>query len=138
MPRGMISLTNPWPTFTNRHNADCRRTSRHGPPVLLIQRESVITAVTSYPPRLPHFPCIHPVTASEAARIMRQNVVDLLTVLVVDDFADARLTLKRLLETRAYRVLEATNGQEAVELAQRRCPDLILLDLNMPKMDGLE
>jgi two-component system, cell cycle response regulator DivK len=69
---------------------------------------------------------------------MKQNATGLLTVLVVDDFADARLTLKHLLQTRAYRVLEATNGQEAVELVQRTCPDLILLDLNMPKMDGLE
>ena len=69
---------------------------------------------------------------------MRQNIIGLLTILVVDDFADARLTLKHLLEARAYRVLEATNGEEAVELVQRRCPDLILMDLNMPKMDGLE
>ena len=69
---------------------------------------------------------------------MRQNVIGLLTILVVDDFADARLTLKHLLEARAYRVLEATNGEEAVALVQRKCPDLILMDLNMPKMDGLE
>jgi CheY-like chemotaxis protein len=69
---------------------------------------------------------------------MRQNGMALLTVLVVDDFDDARLTLRRLLERRDYRVLEATNGQEAVELVRQRCPDLILLDLNMPQMDGLE
>jgi CheY-like chemotaxis protein len=41
------------------------------------------------------------------------NATGLLTVLVVDDYDDARLTLKRLLETRAYQVLEATNGREA-------------------------
>jgi CheY-like chemotaxis protein len=69
---------------------------------------------------------------------MRQNGTTLLTVLVVDDFDDARLTLRRMLERRDYRVEEARNGQEAVELVRRSCPDLILLDLNMPQMDGLE
>jgi CheY-like chemotaxis protein len=69
---------------------------------------------------------------------MRQNGTSLLTVLVVDDFDDARLTLRRLLERRDYRVLEATNGKEALELVRQMCPDLILLDLNMPQMDGLE
>ncbi|MFL6209514.1 MAG: response regulator [Pyrinomonadaceae bacterium] len=69
---------------------------------------------------------------------MRQNGTALLTVLVVDDFDDARLTLRHMLERRDYRVLEATNGQEALELVRQKCPDLILLDLNMPKMDGLE
>lgn len=69
---------------------------------------------------------------------MRQNTTDLLTVLVVDDYEDARLTLKRLLESRAYRVIEATNGQEALDRVGHGCPDLILLDLNMPRMDGLE
>jgi CheY-like chemotaxis protein len=69
---------------------------------------------------------------------MRQNGTALLTVLVVDDFDDARLTLRRLLERRDYRVVEARNGQEAVELVRQSCPDLILLDLNMPQMDGLE
>ncbi|PYS92673.1 MAG: hypothetical protein DMF64_08330 [Acidobacteria bacterium] len=69
---------------------------------------------------------------------MMQKETACLTVLVVDDFDDARLTLKRLLELRDYSVLEATNGREALELVQRRCPDLILMDLNMPQMDGLE
>ena len=69
---------------------------------------------------------------------MKQNETSVLTILVVDDFYDTRLTLRRLLELRDYRVLEATNGLEAVELVRQRCPDLILLDLNMPQMDGLE
>jgi CheY-like chemotaxis protein len=69
---------------------------------------------------------------------MRQNGTTYLTILVVDDFADARLTIKRMLELRDYRVMEATNGREAVEAVRRNCPDLILLDLNMPEMDGLE
>jgi two-component system, cell cycle response regulator DivK len=69
--------------------------------------------------------------------IMTRNGTTCLTVLVVDDFADARLTLRRMLELRDYRVVEAVNGRAAVEAAKRVCPDLILMDLNMPEMDGL-
>jgi CheY-like chemotaxis protein len=69
--------------------------------------------------------------------MMARNGTTCLTVLVVDDFADARLTLKRMLEVKDYRVLEARNGREAVEAARQACPDLILMDLNMPEMDGL-
>jgi CheY-like chemotaxis protein len=60
-----------------------------------------------------------------------------LKVLVVDDYDDGRLLLKRLLESKGFRVTEATNGEEAVESVRRECPDLILMDLNMPRMDGL-
>jgi len=60
------------------------------------------------------------------------------TILVVDDFEDTRLVLRLALEARDYRVVEAANGQEAVEVARRERPDLILMDLNMPLMDGLE
>jgi two-component system cell cycle response regulator DivK len=60
------------------------------------------------------------------------------TVLVVDDSDDTRLVLRRLLEARGLRVVEAADGREAVESARRESPDLILMDLNMPVMDGLE
>jgi two-component system cell cycle response regulator DivK len=46
--------------------------------------------------------------------------------------------LRRALESLDYHVLEAADGREAVEVARRECPDLILMDLNMPLMDGLE
>ena len=59
------------------------------------------------------------------------------TVLVVDDSADTRFVLCRTLGRRGYRIVEAANGREAVEVALRECPDLILMDLNMPVMDGL-
>jgi CheY-like chemotaxis protein len=58
-------------------------------------------------------------------------------VLVVDDYDDGRLLLRRLLESKGFRVSEASNGEEAVESVRRECPDLILMDLNMPRMDGL-
>jgi two-component system, cell cycle response regulator DivK len=58
------------------------------------------------------------------------------TILVVDDSADAREVLRRTLALAGYRVIEATDGREAVEIVGRECPDLILMDLNMPVMDG--
>jgi two-component system, cell cycle response regulator DivK len=57
--------------------------------------------------------------------------------LVADDSDDSRFMLRRTLEVSGCRVMEARNGQEAVELVQKRCPDLILMDLNMPLLDGL-
>jgi CheY-like chemotaxis protein len=59
------------------------------------------------------------------------------TVLVVDDSADTRTVLRKLLEGGGCLVLEAANGQEAVESAKHQCPDLIIMDLNMPHVDGL-
>ena len=61
-----------------------------------------------------------------------------LTVLVVDDFEDTRFMLRAALEARGLRVREAADGVEALKKARRSCPDLIIMDLNMPRMDGLE
>lgn len=58
-------------------------------------------------------------------------------VLVVEDFEDNRFMMRRLLEMSGYRVLEAVNGEEAVELAQSARPQLILMDLSLPQLDGL-
>jgi len=59
------------------------------------------------------------------------------TVMVVEDFEDNRFMMRRLLEMSGYRVLEAVNGEEAVELAFRERPQLILMDLSLPQLDGL-
>lgn len=59
------------------------------------------------------------------------------TILVVDDFDDTRLLLRTFLEAKGYRVCEATNGNQAVAAAQREHPDLIIMDVNMPELDGL-
>jgi CheY-like chemotaxis protein len=59
------------------------------------------------------------------------------TVLVVEDFEDNRFMMRRLLEMSGYRVVEAVNGQEAVERAVSERPDLILMDLSLPYLDGL-
>jgi two-component system, cell cycle response regulator DivK len=59
------------------------------------------------------------------------------TILVADDSADTRAMLRNTLLSYGYRVIEAGDGREAVEVALRECPDLVLMDLNMPVMDGL-
>ncbi len=59
------------------------------------------------------------------------------TVLVVEDFEDNRFMMRRLLEMSGYRVVEAVNGQQAVELAGDESPDVILMDLSLPMLDGL-
>ena len=59
------------------------------------------------------------------------------TVMVVEDFEDNRFMMRRLLEMSGYRVLEAINGEEAVRIAEQELPDLILMDLSLPLLDGL-
>ena len=59
-------------------------------------------------------------------------------VMVVEDYDDTRLLLRQALETRGYHVLEAINGQQAVDLAEREHPDLILMDLDLPILDGID
>ena len=59
------------------------------------------------------------------------------TVLLVEDTEDNRQMMRRLLELSGYRVVEATNGKEAVEVASRVRPQIILMDLSLPLVDGL-
>src|SRR5258706_11345341 len=59
-------------------------------------------------------------------------------VLVVDDEEQNRTLLRDPLEARGYEVAEAENGVHALQLISVRPPDVILLDLMMPKMDGFE
>ncbi|MGD1991821.1 MAG: GAF domain-containing protein [Anaerolineae bacterium] len=79
--------------------------------------------------------------------ILEQDLLDALSrldrkagqhrVLVVDDSAEDRSLLRRLIESQpGYEVVEATSGQEAINLVQAVTPDIIILDLMMPQMDG--
>lgn len=58
-------------------------------------------------------------------------------VLLVEDTEDNRQMMRRLLELSGYKVVEATNGKEAVEVASRLRPRIILMDLSLPFVDGL-
>lgn len=60
------------------------------------------------------------------------------TVLVADSYEDTRFMLKYWLEAEGYGVIEAGDGQEAVELTRGQCPDLLLMSERMPVLDGFE
>ena len=60
------------------------------------------------------------------------------TILIIDDEADIRLLVKYNLEKEGYVVFDADNGEKGIELAKKHLPDLILLDVMMPVMDGIE
>ena len=59
-------------------------------------------------------------------------------ILIADDAAFMRMRSANLLKELGHMVVEASNGQEAVELFQAHQPDGVLLDITMPVMDGLE
>lgn len=60
------------------------------------------------------------------------------TILVVEDHADTRDLLRYILESYRYEVTEATDGTQAIRLAEEILPDLILMDTGLSTMDGLE
>jgi two-component system, chemotaxis family, chemotaxis protein CheY len=60
------------------------------------------------------------------------------TCLVVDDSGVTRKIARRILEAMNFQIIEAEDGAKALEACQRELPDAILLDWNMPVMDGLE
>ncbi|MBP7522552.1 MAG: EAL domain-containing protein [Leptothrix sp. (in: Bacteria)] len=59
-------------------------------------------------------------------------------ILVVDDEAVTRMMIRRVLEDSGCRVLEAGHGEEALALAEQHCPDLVLMDVRMPRMNGFD
>jgi CheY-like chemotaxis protein len=78
-------------------------------------------------------PRISPVQPSDAAEAENRPVV-----LVAEDHEDSRDAMRTLLDAFGYRVVEAVNGRQAVERALAERPDLILMDMMMPLMDGLQ
>lgn len=69
---------------------------------------------------------------------MNKTDVDPALVLVVEDYQDAREMYAAYLQFSGYRVAQATNGVEAIEKTLELLPDIILMDLALPKMDGWE
>jgi CheY-like chemotaxis protein len=57
--------------------------------------------------------------------------------LVVEDFEDSRFMMRQLLEMAGHTVVEATDGEQAVRVALKEKPTIILMDLSLPKLDGL-
>jgi CheY-like chemotaxis protein len=58
------------------------------------------------------------------------------TIMLVEDYEETRAMLRAWLERRGYRLVEAADGQEAVDLAPLAHPDLILMDLRLPELNG--
>ena len=59
------------------------------------------------------------------------------SVLVVEDYEDARQLMSLWLTSTGYRAIEARDGAEAVEVARRECPDVVIMDMSLPSLDGL-
>jgi CheY-like chemotaxis protein len=59
-------------------------------------------------------------------------------VLVVDDTVDNAVVISLDLQNRGYRVVTAMNGEEAMKVAEMMRPDIILMDIGMPQLDGIE
>jgi two-component system cell cycle response regulator DivK len=59
-------------------------------------------------------------------------------ILYIEDNFDNRILIKRVLEAEGYTVIEAANGVTGLELATSSAPDLILMDINLPDIDGYE
>jgi len=62
----------------------------------------------------------------------------MLTVLVVDDEKGLRAVMRRVLEDKGFRVIEAADGNRALELVRQERPDLVISDIIMPDCDGIE
>jgi two-component system, cell cycle response regulator DivK len=60
------------------------------------------------------------------------------TILLVEDNSDNRIIYRRVLEHFGYTVIEALDGEEAIRLATERVPDLVLMDISIPRIDGWE
>lgn len=75
----------------------------------------------------------------EPINIVEEEVVDsALTVMVVDDSVTVRKVTSRFLEREGYNVMTAKDGREALQVLQDHVPDVMLLDIEMPRMDGFE
>ncbi|MDI6890978.1 MAG: response regulator [Thermodesulfovibrionales bacterium] len=69
---------------------------------------------------------------------MEETKGDPKKILIVDDNQDSRELVVKILKSKGYQMIEATDGEEALEKAVSERPDLILMDISIPKIDGFE
>jgi DNA-binding response OmpR family regulator len=69
---------------------------------------------------------------------MLADVIDSGKILIIEDNRDSRDILSKLLRMSGYEVVAASDGETGYELANNQKPDLIITDINMPKMDGIQ
>jgi two-component system cell cycle response regulator DivK len=72
----------------------------------------------------------------ESNRVPRENPMSDIRILYIEDNPENRLLVRRVLEAEGYAVFEAVNGRAGLEAAKETDPDLILLDISLPEMDG--
>jgi len=60
------------------------------------------------------------------------------TILYIEDNSDNRMLVRRVLEAEGYQVVEAKDGLEGIDLLCSTTPDLVLMDINLPELDGYE
>ncbi len=60
------------------------------------------------------------------------------TILVIDDVNEARATISEMLQRGGYEVIEASNGKEGLIMIDQHAPDVVVTDILMPEMEGLE
>jgi CheY-like chemotaxis protein len=94
--------------------------------------ETSFTGSPADSPRRTRVPRISPPPPRDAAERARP------LVLVAEDHEDSRDALRTLLEAYGYDVVEAADGRQAVDLARATRPDLVLMDLMMPRVDGFQ
>ncbi len=92
----------------------------------LRESEKIMAAVTAFPEDEAY-------TDNKPLKFLESELI-----LVVDDSISARTMTKQLLERKQFRVTMATDGMDALEIMEREIPDLIISDIDMPRMDGLE
>ena len=85
--------------------------------------------------RLPEWEFLH---RPRAERLQEENQMHGATVLYIEDDFQNRVLVRRVLEASGFAMIEAENGKMGLQLAQREHPDLILVDINLPEMDGFQ
>jgi len=100
---------------------------------VLAEIDRLLGAPEKEAPSAPGAAVPHPAAAAGAAQGKSSGLM-----LVADDDPETRKVLRRYFSAQSFEILEARDGAEALELARARRPDIVLLDISMPKKDGIE